>query len=465
MNYEAARAMLHRIGQEQVLRFWDRLTPQEQDALLAQIEALDENGIGRMRALLAEETVESSGTPESLRPAEVLQCADIDRQQAYEAGCEALRAGTVGAVLVAGGQGSRLGYDGPKGCYSIGPVSGASLFEIHARKILALQQAFGRPVPFYIMTSQANDAPTRKFFRDHGFFGLAEADVKFFAQGMWPALTGDGRLVLDTPGHLFMSPDGHGGILRALERTGMLKDMTERGLDTLFYFQVDNPLVEIADPVFIGLHRLQEAQISVKVCAKRDPQEGLGVVVQRGDSHAIVEYTELTDEQKQARLGNGDLRFRFGSVAIHVFSLDFLKQEAAGDLPLHVAHKKVPYCDEDGNVLQPEAPNAYKFEKFIFDVLPDATRVLHVEFLREEEFAPVKNAAGSDSPATAQQGMMEKFARWLITAGVDVPRDASGNLRYRIEIDPLYARDAVTLKEKLPPGFVLQEDCLLGSPA
>jgi len=367
----------------------------------------------------------------------------------------------VGVILVAGGQGTRLGYDGPKGTYRLAPLSGASLFEIHACKILALERRYGSPVPFYIMTSQANDAETRRFFERHGHFGLNPERVHCFSQGMLPAFWPDGRMVLEAPGRLSAAPDGHGGILAALARTGMLADMRRRGLATLFYFQVDNPMVDIADPAFIGLHLRRGAEMSIKVCAKRDPGEGLGVVVERGGRHAVVEYTELTDVQKHARRPDGDLLFKYGSVAIHAFSLDFLERETSAGLPLHQARKKVPYCGEDGVTVKPAAANACKFEKFIFDALPDAANPLVLAFAREDEFAPVKNAEGSDSPATARTAMMEKAARWLAACGVAVPRTPDGRLAVAIEIDPAFAQDAGELKNRLPPGFAPSGDVWL----
>jgi UDP-N-acetylglucosamine/UDP-N-acetylgalactosamine diphosphorylase len=462
MDYEQARTFLEEQGQGHVLAFWARLNPAQRAALMRQIEALDPDVLRRIRTALAEPEASSSGAgAAAILPAPVVELAGAEALAAREAGVEALRLGRVGVILVAGGQGTRLGYDGPKGTYRLAPLSGASLFEIHARKMLALERRYGAPVPFYIMTSQANDAETRRFFERHGHFGLNPERVHCFSQGMLPAFWPDGRMVLEAPDRLFTAPDGHGGILAALARTGMLADMRRRGLATLFYFQVDNPMVDIADPAFIGLHLRRGAEMSIKVCAKRDPSEGLGVVVERGGRHAVVEYTELTEAQKQARRPDGDLLFKYGSVAIHVFSLDFLERETSAGLPLHQARKKVPYCGEDGVTVKPSAANACKFEKFIFDALPDAARPLVLAFAREDEFAPVKNAEGSDSPATARAAMMEKAARWLAACGVAVPREAGGRLSAAIEIDPAYAQDADELKTRLPEGFVLAGDLWL----
>ena len=461
MSFADVSHILKANQQFHVLDFWTRLNGEEQKSLLAQIETLDFDSIDRMRKLIAGKRGRAVAVG-AMEPADVIPASALDSPEARTRGEALLRAGKVGCILVAGGQGSRLGFEGPKGCYQIGPITGASLFQIHARKILGLSRKVGAPIPFYVMTSRTNDQATRDFFEMHEFFGLPRRDVMFFTQGMWPALTPGGRIILDAPGHIFMSPDGHGGVLSALKRAGILEDMRNRGLESLFYFQVDNPQVEIADPGFLGLHETARAEFSVKVCSKRDPEEGLGVVVTRSDArNAVVEYTELTREQKCEVLPNGFLKYRFGSVAIHIFSLDFLFRESVAALPLHVAHKKVPFCSERGETVKPDDPNAYKFEKFIFDALPDAERSLNVEFLRENEFSPVKNAEGADSPDTARRDIMHKAARWLESCGMNVPRNAQGDPVHKLEIDPAIASCAEDLRARVDAGLNLTEDLLI----
>lgn len=459
ITHADALARLTEHGQSHVLAHWNSLAPAEQALLLRQIESLDFSALAAMKALLADTgSAAHAAEPE---PGAAVSLSGAELTKAVALGVEALRAGRVGVILVAGGQGTRLNFPGPKGAYAIGPLSDASLFEIHARKIAALERRFCASIPFYVMTSEANDAATRVFFQNHANFGLTADRVKFFVQGMLPALFPDGRLVLEAPGRLFMGPDGHGGILQALQQTGMLRDMRRRGLDTLFYFQVDNPLVEIADPAFIGLHRSRRAQFSLKVCAKRDPAEGLGVIVRRGEAGlSIVEYTELTPAQKEARTASGDLRFKFGSVAIHAFSLAFLAATAKAGLPLHKAHKKVPFFD-GARTVSPEKPNAFKFEKFIFDALPLADRAMALEFDRAEEFSPVKNASGADSPETTRRDMIRKAARQLEACGVNVPRNSAGDPLHPIEIDPRYASCVEELSQRLPKGFAIRGDTWL----
>jgi UDP-N-acetylglucosamine/UDP-N-acetylgalactosamine diphosphorylase len=457
------RQRLREHGQEHVLAFWERLTEEQRAGLAAQIESLDFGQIAALQALLPGRAAATAPavTAAAFEPADPLEAPAAERAAWRERGAAALRAGQVGVILVAGGQGSRLGFEGPKGTFPLGPISNATLFEIHARKILALQRAHGAVVPFYVMTSTVNDADTRRFFEQHAYFGLTPNAVRFFVQGMYPALFPHGRIVLESPAQLALAPDGHGGLLAAMARTGVLADLKRRGLTTLFYFQVDNPLVEIADPEFLGAHLERAAEMSLKVCTKRDPAEGLGVIVQREGRLAIVEYTELTPAQKEARRPDGRLRYLWGSVAIHVFAREFLERMATAGLPLHLAHKKVTHCDEHGRPFKPATPNAYKFEKFIFDALPAARRAVALAFDRAEEFAPVKNASGEDSPDTARAAMLEKSARRLAAAGRPLPRRPDGALAVRVELDPCFAGGAEELARKLAPRGPLTGDTLL----
>lgn len=451
MTYEQAQALLKKNGQEQILRYWKKLKASERKALLEQIATIDFKEVKRCQALLpgAVGVVAApvkKGKPTAPKVAELKGAA---LKKARAAGEAELRAGHVGVLLVAGGQGSRLGFDGPKGAYSIGPVTGASLFYFHARKILALSVRYATNIPFYVMTSAANYDATVAHFEENDYFGLNADDVVFFKQGMWPGMTADGKIILDAPGHVFMSPDGHGGMIAALKANGCFADMKKRGVKTLFYFQVDNPLVEVADPAFIGLHTLEKSDYSLKLCAKRDPNEGLGMVVKRDGHFDMIEYTEMTDEMNNRRTKTGDLYFKYGSPAIHVFDRAFLEHEAAKDMPLHLAHKKIATVDEKGNVVKATEPNGYKFEKFIFDALGDAAGVTCFAFDRHEEFSPVKNAEGKDSPATCQADLQAKWRRQLAAAGVEVAETTP------VEIDPAYALDAEDIAST---GLLLQAD-------
>ena len=438
MTYEEAAEMLAKCGQEHVLAYWKKIGKKERESLLAQIATIEPKNVAQCAKTLAAGSEVPDSSKGKAPKVAVLKGKAL--KAAVEAGEEELRAGRVAALLVAGGQGSRLGYDGPKGCYEIGPITNAPLFYFHARKILARSIRYGKSIPFYIMTSEANDAATKACFEANGYFGLPKEDVFFFTQGMWPGMTKDGKIILDQPGHIFMSPDGHGGLLAALKRSGALADMKKRGIKSVFFFQVDNPLVEIADPAFIGYHVSEGSEYSLKLCAKRDPYEKVGVPMKFGDMHRMVEYTEMTKEQCERLDKSGKLYFLYGSPAIHVFDRAFLDAEASKAMPLHLAFKKIPYVDENGEVVKPSEPNGYKFEKFIFDILPNAKKAAFLAFDQKEEFSPVKNAEGGDSPATCRADMQAKWRRWLAEAGVTVDE------KLPVEIDPAYALDAGELK-------------------
>ena len=442
MNYAQAKKLLEGCGQDHVLAYWKKLSKKEQGELLEQIAKIEPKNVKYCQsALKAGGAVADSSKGKAPKVAELKGAA---LKKAVAAGEKELRAGRVAALLVAGGQGSRLGYDGPKGCYSIGPITGAPLFYFHARKILARSIRYGAPIPFYVMTSEANNEATVKCFEENDYFGLNPDDVFFFTQGMWPGMTKEGKIILDKPGHVFMSPDGHGGLLAALKKSGALADMKKRGIKSVFFFQVDNPLVEIADPAFIGYHVLEKSEYSLKLCAKRDPFEKVGMPMQFGKTFRMVEYTEMTKEQC-LRKKNGKLYFLYGSPAIHVFDRAFLEREAAKPMAIHLAHKKIPLVDGAGRTRKPSEPNGWKFEKFIFDALADARRPAFAAFDPADEFSPVKNADGDDSPATCRAALQAKWRRLLAAAGVTV---ADG---VPLELDPAFALDA----EDLAGGLLL----------
>jgi UDP-N-acetylglucosamine/UDP-N-acetylgalactosamine diphosphorylase len=303
-------------------------------------------------------------------------------------------------------------------------VSQRSLFEIQAQKIRRLRARFGRPIPWYVMTSRATDAATRELFASHGGFGLPAADVVFFCQGMVPSFDFAGRLMLAEPGRIMENPDGHGGSLTALLASGALADAQRRGVDTLFYYQVDNPLVRMADPAFLGFHELARAEVSCKVVRKRDPMEKAGVVARLEGRVGVVEYTELDDAHRHARNDDGELVYWAGNTAIHVFDLAFVRRVAAEAdrwLPFHASEKQIPTLDDAGRPVVPYAPNGRKLERFVFDALPAARGVCVVETARAEEFSPVKNATGSDSPKTARLDLVAQYRAWLRAAGIEPP--------------------------------------------
>ena len=459
-------------GQGHVFRWWDEIGADGRARLLAQLRSVD---LDQIASLADDVRAGRLGGPQTQPPSREPELPDYvrlprtsqekqERAAARQAGEALLRAGKVAAVTVAGGQGTRLGFDAPKGTYPIGPISGKSLFQFHAERILATRRRYGAAVPWYIMTSDATDAATREFFENQRCFGLPPEDVRSFRQRMMPALDRDFRLVLVAKDQILLSPNGHGGTLLALAETGILDDMEARGIEEISYFQVDNPLVRAADPVFIGLHHIARAQMSSKAIRKREPAEPIGAFVRVGGRLVVAEYSDLTPEQTQQRTGDGRLLYGLGSPAIHMIRTDFVRAETAGGfrLPFHLAEKCSPCLDRAGRLVEPEEKNVYKFETFIFDALRDAERSVILETRREEEFSPVKNATGKDSPETCRRDITALCGRRLEKAGAAVPRDAHGQPVHPIEISPLYALDAAALADRLPKRLRLDGPLYLG---
>jgi UDP-N-acetylglucosamine/UDP-N-acetylgalactosamine diphosphorylase len=446
------RRKLQQYGQEHVLASWPQLNDNERQELLGQVEGLD---LEQLRRLYAQRDHTWTLPPlESIAPVPVARLDPAD-QATRGLGEEALRHGAVAALVVAGGQGTRLGFDHPKGMFAIGPVSGKSLFQIHAEKVRALGRRYGRPVPLLVMTSPATHAETEQVFAEHRFFGLPREDVWLFCQGTMPALDLEsGRLLMESPSQLFLSPNGHGGVLLALHDSGSLDKLVRRGVRHLFYFQVDNPLIKVADPLFLGHHIAEGSEASSKVIPKLGPTDKLGNLVLIDGHCSMIEYSDLPESLARSTDAQGRLRFATGSPAIHIFEIEFLRRLTEGELriPFHVARKKVPYLDATGRRVEPTKENALKFEMFIFDVLPRAERCAVVETSRREEFEPLKNATGPDSPATVKQALSNLAADWLKRAGVQVPRQADGNAAVPLEISPLFALDAEELAAKVDRG-------------
>jgi UDP-N-acetylglucosamine/UDP-N-acetylgalactosamine diphosphorylase len=450
---EALQQRLRQYGQEHVLVAWARLTDAERRELAMQLEAID---LDQLQQLYTHRDESYSLPPaEAISPVPVLgldQASSAVREQ----GEQALRRGEVAVLIVAGGQGSRLGFDHPKGMFPVGPVTNKSLFQIHSEKVLALGRRYGKPLPLLIMTSPATNEESKAFFAEHQYFGLPREQVIFFQQGTMPALEmATGKLLLESPGRLFTSPNGHGGTLLALADQGLLDRLLGQGVRHLFYFQVDNPLVKVADPLFLGHHLDARAEVSSKIIAKESAADKLGNLVLVDGRCAMIEYSDLPPDMAQQTDREGRLRFWAGSPAIHVFDVDFLRRVMQRDarIPFHIARKKVPYVDEEGKRIEPARENALKFEMFIFDVLPRAERWTVVETSRREEFEPLKNATGRDSPETVRHALSNLAADWVERAGVRVPRKANGDAAVPLEISPLLALDADDLVARVDRGI------------
>jgi UDP-N-acetylglucosamine/UDP-N-acetylgalactosamine diphosphorylase len=361
------------------------------------------------------------------------------RAELVRAGAAAYAAGQVAVLMVAGGQGTRLGSNAPKGCFQIGPHSGKSIYQLQAEKVLSLSRRIGRAVPFLVMTSPMTDEETREFVQAHGWFGLEPEQVRFFSQGTVPSLDQQGRALLAAPGKLLENPDGHGGCFTALVKSGNLARLAKEGVKHLVYIQVDNLLAPVDDEELVGLAMSENTEVITKVLEKVSPDEKVGHLVNVGGRDRIIEYTEVTPEQARSRNAQGELIYRWGSPAMHCWSIDYLARlDAKGyQIPLHRSSKPLTVWQNGATV----EVKGWKSERFIFDLLPEAKVSIGLEVSRADEFAPVKNAnetdgkANTDSPATAVAMMSAQHAAWLKEAGVALSLPPTA----RIEISPLFA--------------------------
>lgn len=465
---------LRAVGQDHLLAFWPTLTPASRDRLVSAIEGLD---LTSLPALIDRyvKNKPPAEIPASLEPAPYYPADPAspsrtwDRPKFKAIGEDLLRAGKVAAFCVAGGQGSRLGFDGPKGCYPATPVTAKPLFRVFAESLLAASHRYGKPIPWYIMTSPLNHAATLAFFDQHDYFGLSRDDVMFFPQGVMPSLDmATGRILLAAKDEPATNPDGHGGSLKALFTSGAIDDMRDRRVEHISYFQVDNPLVRIADPVFLGLHAAapdSSAEMSSKMVVKATPDEKVGVFCAWPGPHhrrqiGIIEYSDMPADLLAQRSADGSPRFNAGSIAVHALAVDFVRRlntDTTFDLPYHRAEKKVPFIDpRTGNPVNPDRPNAVKLERFVFDALPLCRASIVLETDRAEEFAPIKNATGVDSVETSHRLQSRRAARWLRAAGVDVPLDEKGDPRCTLELSPLTALEPDDLRAARLPRQIAQ---------
>ena len=423
-------------GQSHLLERLDQLSGARAARFQRDLEQLDLSVLQRLWSI--QEECEDQSAPE---PPVLVELSDrAVRSDALSRGQALLAEGKVACLTVAGGQGSRLGWDGPKGTFPSGPITGDSLFEQFAGQIERETKRYGQAVPWCIMTSPLNHESTVAFFEQHHHFGLDPSTVHFFTQGVMPSVEREsGKVLLAAADAIAFNPDGHGGTLRALAGSGLLSTLRRQGIEHLSYFQVDNPLVRALDPVFLGLHSgdaVSSGEVTSKAVAKRSADEKVGVFGVQDGQLTVLEYSDLDPEVCEATDAHGKLKFRAGNMAVHAFGLDFLDRLTKGTgLPFHRAIKKVPFFDEStGTVEDPPAPNAVKYETFIFDALPLATRPLVVEADRAEEFAPIKNAEGSDSVQTSQRAQSLRAAKWLTQSGVQIAQDTSGQPVAQIEI-------------------------------
>ena len=469
MSLQAIAHRLETVGQGHLLRFYDKLTDDQKQALLTQIASID---LETLPHLVRDYVVNKPAfaLPPEIQPApfyprdpkNAARPWDEDKYRAV--GEQMLRDGKVAAFVVAGGQGSRLGYEGPKGCYPAGAVTNKPLFAVFADAIHGARERYGVHVPWYIMTSPLNHAATVAFFEDNDFFGLDKANIMFFPQGVMPSLDiKTGKVLLASKGEVATNPDGHGGSLKALHVSGAIADMRRRGVDTISYFQVDNPIVNFLDPVFLGLHAAapdSSGQMSSKMVAKASAEEKVGVFCMAGAGTRkgrveIVEYSDLPMDYQRQTNADGSLRFISGSIAVHIISVGFVEKlntEQGFSLPYHRAEKKIPHMDPaTGEMIAPSANNGVKLERFVFDALPLCEKSIVYETDRVDEFAPIKNAneAGKivpDSPDDCRRIQTLRAARWLEACGVSVARRADKTPDCVLEISARTASSALEFK-------------------
>lgn len=445
-------------GQSHLIEYCERLSPPDAQRFTEELQSVDWDLVTRLVQQAFQTGVDESVVHLAQRatpPSHMIRLPRTADEQARwrdarERGWNWLRAGKVGMVVVAGGQGTRLGSSDPKGMFPIGPLTGKSLFQWFCEGMRKRRSQTGQPIPYAVMTSAATHIQTAAFLKQHDYFGLPATDVQLFQQGHLPAVDSQtGQVLLSGPAQMALSPDGHGGMLAGLSKSRILSDWAARGIETIFYHQIDNPSTPLCDPAFIGFHLETGAEVSTKVVAKKNAAERMGVVVDVDGVSRIIEYSDLPAEIAAATEPDGSLRIWAGNTAMHLFQREFLERALLDTqaLPFHVAKKAVPHLNTAGELVQPTAANAFKFERFIFDVLPWAETALVVEGDRAAEFNPVKNREGSDSPETSKAALMAQHRQWLRAAGATVVDNIP------VEISPLVALEASDLQGQLPAGL------------
>ncbi|KAG6900512.1 hypothetical protein C0993_009465 [Termitomyces sp. T159_Od127] len=461
MSIDTLRKRYQAAGQEHLFTFWSELSQEEQASLAAQLEALNidrvnriyEKAVGSESGALSPTSLSATIEPLPKGASESVGTPEKDEEW-RQIGLDAIARGEVGVLLMAGGQGTRLGSSAPKGCYDIGLPSHKSLFQYQAERITRLQHiaeakaekpAGSVIIPWYVMTSGPTRQTTENFFASHSYFGLDPKNVIIFEQGTLPCLADDGAVLLDTPSRVAVAPDGNGG-LYAATRTPIsstdkshtvLSDLAKRKILYVHAYCVDNCLVRVADPIFLGYSIQKQADCTAKVVPKAHPSESVGVVAYRDSKFSVVEYSEITKEQAERRdPETGELSFRAGNIANHFYTTAFLNKVEAFEeqLAFHIARKKIPYIDlKTKEIVKPAKPNGMKLEMFVFDVFPFTERFAVLEVVRKEEFSPLKNApgTGSDDPETSRRDLLAQHKRFLENAGASVKDGVE------IEISPL----------------------------
>ena len=388
-------------NQKYIKAMMEKNTTEQNEKLTKRLEEID---FSVLEHIERKETVNERGV---FAPLDAVEVSEIEARGAEfkGLGLKAIREGKVGAVLLAGGQGTRLGLDRPKGTLNIGVAKELYLFEQLLRNLMDVTDEAGVYVPLYIMTSNINNADTTAFFEEHDYFGYPKDYVKFFVQEMVPACDHEGRVYMESDTEVAMSPNGNGGWFSSMVNAGLLSDIKERGIEWINVFAVDNCLQRIADPMFVGATIAYGCESGAKVVRKAAPDERVGVLCTEDGKPSIAEYYEMTEEMATARKENGDLKYGFGVILNYLFSEKKLEQIADARMPIHVVEKKIPYMDVDGTFVKPEQPNGYKFETLVLDMVHMMDDCIPYEVVREREFAPIKNLHGVDSLDSARELM------------------------------------------------------------
>ena len=462
-RYTKVKQLLKRYGQQHLLTFWDELNSGPRERLLGQIEAVKFDQIKKKIDCYVTRPA-STSLPKNFSAAPYYPAVPQTTQQkrkyskAKKLGIELISKGKVAAFVVAGGQGTRLGFDGPKGDFKISPVRNKTLFQLFAEIIKAAGKKYGFEPRWYVMTSPQNHLQVLRSFRRKNYYGLKPSSVFIFQQGTEINYSFKGKILLAKKDTLSSSPDGHGGSLKALYNSGAVADMKKHGIEYISYFQVDNPLINIFDPLFIGLHVMDKAQMSSKALVKAGPFEKVGNFCLVEGKVTVIEYSDLPKKLAKKRNPDGSLVFSLGSIAIHIISRSFVEQlnRKGFALPYHRAKKEIPYINlRTGKTIKLQKRNGVKLETFVFDALRLDRKSIILETIRNEEFAPVKEKAkkGLDNPQVARRMMISRAAMWLEQAGVRIPKKPDGSINCKIEIAPSFAmcrEDVSKKRNKIP---------------
>lgn len=400
---EAAKAVLEKYGQEQLLANYENLSENDKDKLLDDILTIDFNQLEKLYEKRNFKQVYSEAEIEPISYVEKDKMAKEEKEKYDEIGTKIIKAGKLAAVTMAGGQGTRLGHNGPKGTFDIGLDSHKPIFELLCETLKLANEKYDVVIPWYIMTSKENNKDTVDFFEKHNYFGYPKGYIQFFKQGELPMVGEDGKVLLDEKGMIKQAADGHGGIFTSMRKDGVIYDMKARGIEWVFIGGVDNVLVKMVDPTLIGLAESKGILAAGKSVVKAGPHEKVGVFCKRNGRPSVIEYSEISKEMAEETDENGQLKYGESHILCNLFNIKEIEKISEKNLPYHSAHKKATYMNEKGEIVKGTEPNAYKFEAFLFDAFESLDDMVIMRVKREEEFAPVKNAEGVDSPETARK--------------------------------------------------------------